>query len=868
MPLTSTPPPPPPRRLVFASPVEPSGASWLINCLLELGIQVDHKPVVDKVWRNATPRPPSSHMWQTLESGALVLNPKAEELRKWLPALSRSEGFRFRDDLAVEYVQDVATPAWLQTRAIFFVRDPRDALYSMYRRRPREQSLEEFLDFLHPVTLLDRVDQWALHAASWLAHPDVSVFRFEDYKRDAEGLLGEILAQLDIAADGGAIQRAAAASSFEQARAAEARYRREHPGDREVANRAGRVGDWLGQPDTRPLARRVQRQAGELLARLGYAPAAAGVVADLAESLARVPDTGRAGVFEGTACVSRLRAFDTLAVPEPVRAAGDAATVHASVRKVTRFAEHADRASLSRAGLAASEVRQLLDSLIEFLAGDAPALAQRLAQLRESFGDRSDYQFERMRELLVHRRASMRDRSVSPGAAREGKAAAEPDRKSLSDSVPEASAELGARAQGAHDGAPPRAPARVLRGGRGAALTSPSALLEQAAGAAGVAVEEVAGTVHEDALAMLCLAFAESSLKLSFFGRKRAELALVDALVKAVRLRTYQRNQPELAELELPASIVVVAPFRSGTTFLHRLLAEDPASRWPRSWEVLLPPPPSPAYRGEERYFVDDARVAATQRFEAGFRRRHGRLAELHATDAGVAEECFGLLETTLHSHSFFMRGAGAPYLAWLEEQPAARWQEIYTRYADQLRLLHWWYPGERWVLKSPFHLWHLAALAQALPKATFVQIHRSPAACTVSFCELLQANFAAVAASPDPAWIGEQARWLMRTALARCVAQRAQLPAARFVDVAYDALTRDPIGTVREIYAGAGLALGAEAEARMRGWLEAGVSRASGGRRPSLGDYGVEAAVVERDFAAFEALGRGAGSGAGSPSP
>jgi hypothetical protein len=87
-------------------------------------------------------------------------------------------------------------------------------------------------------------------------------------------------------------------------------------------------------------------------------------------------------------------------------------------------------------------------------------------------------------------------------------------------------------------------------------------------------------------------------------------------------------------------------------------------------------------------------------------------------------------------------------------------------------------------------------------------------------------------------------------------------------VDVAYDALTRDPIGTVREIYAGAGLALGAEAEARMRGWLEAGVSRASGGRRPSLGDYGVEAAVVERDFAAFEALGRGAGSGAGSPSP
>ena len=36
--------------ITFASPVELSGASWLLNCLLELGIKVSHKPAVDTVW--------------------------------------------------------------------------------------------------------------------------------------------------------------------------------------------------------------------------------------------------------------------------------------------------------------------------------------------------------------------------------------------------------------------------------------------------------------------------------------------------------------------------------------------------------------------------------------------------------------------------------------------------------------------------------------------------------------------------------------------------------------------------------------------------------------------------------------------------
>ena len=97
-------------RVDLSSPAEPSGASWLINCLLELGIKVSHKPVVDNVWRHAEPTPPPDHMCRTAADGSCRLHPKAQVLKKWLPVLSSIESFFFRDDIEVEHVQDLPTP--------------------------------------------------------------------------------------------------------------------------------------------------------------------------------------------------------------------------------------------------------------------------------------------------------------------------------------------------------------------------------------------------------------------------------------------------------------------------------------------------------------------------------------------------------------------------------------------------------------------------------------------------------------------------------------------------------------------------------------------------------------------------------------
>ncbi len=791
--------------MTFASPVEPSGASWLINCLLELGVRVDHKPVVDKVWRNSRPRPPASHMWQAQGDG-YVLNAKADELRKWLPVLSRSSPLRFRSELQVDYVQDVALPEQDAQAALFFVRDPRDALYSMYKRRPREQTLDEFLAFPHPLTLLDRIDQWTLQVSSWLRHPHVAVFRFEDYKRDASALLARVLEWLAIEVSDGERSRAVAESTYEKAKMAEARYREAHPGDFELANRAGRVGDYDQDPDTEGLVRKVERQAGELLQALGYA-----VRGELSEpaSMAEV-----CAGFEGAANLQRLPVFRQYALAQALRATTAAQALDRSAAKVLAFAEAVDAPALRRSGLPAADVRQLLDSLIEFQGAPESALARRLGELRQEFAEGADYHWQGVRALLAHRRKARR---TAPAAT------------------------------------PAGAPGVLKNAGKGApGVFDPATLLARAQAES---ESPLAPVVDQSALEALCASFRNSPLSLTFFGRARAEHALVNAMVKRGRLTQYLQRYPEISTMPLARPLVIVSPFRTGTTFAHRLLAQDPTARWTRSWEVFLPPPPSPQLRGEAAYFSDDPRIATTRRFNRGLKHRHPHLAALHATDPQLPEECFGLLETTLLSPSFTLLGVGEDYLDYLEQLPAEAWQEVYGTYVEQLRLLQWWWPGERWLLKSPFHLWNLDAIAQALPEARFIQLHRSPEQVALSFCELLRATYSVIAKPVDPHWLGRFARELLSQSLRHGVRARQALPSDRFLSIPYRSLVEKPLESADRIRRFAGWEADPRAEHAMSEWLAAGSSRPSPAERPTLAWYGLKADALAEDFAPYQSF-------------
>jgi hypothetical protein len=341
-------------RILLASPVEPSGASWLINCFLELGLKVDHQPVVGNVWRHLDPAPPSAHMWTREPDGRYRLHPKAQVLKKWLPVLSRREAFAFREDVEVEYVQDLPPARPSGPVVLLFVRDPRDSLYSMYCRMRPQMDYEAFLRFPDPDTLLDRPGHWRYFVEGWLARAGDNWFTFEQYKRDAAALIRRIVERAQVPCEAGALERAVSESSYEKARAAEERYRVEFPGDWEVANRAGRVGDWRQRTDARTGTAFVESRAAPTMRRLGYD------------------------------CPAPTRERDP---------SGDEALALASTL---------DEPLLRRTNLPNHRIRRLLDTLAA--RSRDPEAGPRLRELRQRFEEGSEHQFAQMRDLLVRRR--------------------------------------------------------------------------------------------------------------------------------------------------------------------------------------------------------------------------------------------------------------------------------------------------------------------------------------------------------------------------------------------------------------------------------------------------------------------------------
>lgn len=321
------------RRIYLPSPREPSGATWLINCLLELGIR--------------TFRESPGGMWRR-EKTRWALNDHERVLRKWLPALSDHQSFAFRDDVEVQWMHEWRSGRHANSQIVYFVRDPRDALFSRYKREAPELSFAEFAAFPDVHTLLDKVVNWRLFNATWLAHPQVSVVRFEDYKVDAEQTLANVLRAIGLQFSDGDIFRATQASTYERAAEAERSYRAENPEDSQLINRSGRAMGWqTGEVDGRVIAR-LESVCKPLLQRLGY-PVSTATLA---------PMLGRH--------VPRLRFFDDV-ILDPADIGGDEAGEDA-FHQTLEFALALTPDLLTRAQLPAHELAQLGTSLAEYLA--------------------------------------------------------------------------------------------------------------------------------------------------------------------------------------------------------------------------------------------------------------------------------------------------------------------------------------------------------------------------------------------------------------------------------------------------------------------------------------------------------------------
>ena len=348
-------------------------------------------------------------------------------------------------------------------------------------------------------------------------------------------------------------------------------------------------------------------------------------------------------------------------------------------------------------------------------------------------------------------------------------------------------------------------------------------LSDGALGDASEAFERLVRSLHEDA-------------GLSTLGRFIAAGDLERLIANALRLDDWHARHPEIGRERVSRPIFIVGQGRTGTTILHELLLQDPANRVPLTWEADEPFPPP-----ERASYHSDPRIAAAQRQLDRSESLIPDFKRIHRMGAELPQECVRLTASVGRSLIFPAQFRVTSYTEWLLDR--ASLAPAYRAHRRFLQLLQWRCPAERWVLKSPAHLWCLDALLDEYPDACLVQTHRDPIAILSSLTSLECVLRKMCSDEIVPQEIArEWSGWLVR-AYERSVEfrERGRLPASRIVDLHFDRFMRDPLANVREIYAQFELELRPEVEEAMRRYIEGNPSDRDGRHRHRFADTGLD---------------------------
>ena len=340
----------------------------------------------------------------------------------------------------------------------------------------------------------------------------------------------------------------------------------------------------------------------------------------------------------------------------------------------------------------------------------------------------------------------------------------------------------------------------------------------------------------------------EDEARLTLLGRLVARDEIVRLLANRLRVTDVLRRNPEIRQAPVDRPLFILGLPRTGTSILHELLAQDPANRVPMTWEVMHPFPPP-----EAATFETDARIAQVEKHLAGIDRLIPGFSSMHPMGARLPQECVAITQHELASLVWPTTHRVPSYAAWLD---ATDHGPVYEAHRRWLQYLQWKVPAQRWMLKSPGHLWTLDALLREYPDARIVQTHRDPLRVLASLVSLVCTLRSIASDDIDPREVG--AEWSVRLAdgMSRTMAvrDRGLLPTAQVFDMQFRDFLRDEIAMVRRIYTHFGMELSREAEARMRRFLVDNRADKHGRHTYSLALGGLDEATERARFAAYQA--------------
>jgi hypothetical protein len=327
-------------------------------------------------------------------------------------------------------------------------------------------------------------------------------------------------------------------------------------------------------------------------------------------------------------------------------------------------------------------------------------------------------------------------------------------------------------------------------------------------------------------------------------GAKTTYKRLRDLLTNRVAIQRTLQARPEIRDRTLRSPVYLTGLPRTGTSALFSLLGSDPAARPLLFWETKFPTP----FDGPLPDSGEDPRLTALREGIERARAHSPAFSQIHDLSADGPEEGVGLLAHTFQSVMMGIEPLLPPYDAYFQ---SCDQRPVYAYYIDLLRMIDAERPGDRWLLKSPCHLWALDVIVAELPDACIVQTHRNPLEAIPSYCSMMEAIME-IRESVDRAALGPTVLEYLARSLETGLAARDNLDPSRIFDVDYRRFVSDPEPVVRELYQHFGFELPPETVSTMGAYGKSHRKDRHGKHEYTLEMYGLTATMVRDRLAAY----------------
>jgi hypothetical protein len=321
----------------------------------------------------------------------------------------------------------------------------------------------------------------------------------------------------------------------------------------------------------------------------------------------------------------------------------------------------------------------------------------------------------------------------------------------------------------------------------------------------------------------------------------------VTAAANRLRNQDFLKSHPEVRDVPIERPIIVVGLPRSGSTHLENLIGADRRLRHLPVWlGYQATPQPGEAPGPDGR---DPRWLRAQQRWE---RMRSNPIMEAmheHSPDHACGENELQMPDFATYQWEWM---ADAP--RWRDAYYASDQTPHYAYGRTMLQAIAFQFPSERrWMMKGNQHGEQLLALNRVYPNSTIVMNHRDPLAILQSVLTMRGLYVLASQKQPDVA--GHVAYWTDRIEhmLRAYIRDMDSLPESRRVDLMFQDIMADDVGTAQKVLATAGLPVTEESAQDLRDYMQRH-PRGRAGRvvYDLAGDFGLDVAALRERFSFY----------------